>query len=161
MNHNRKGAIGAILDEYSKAIVELQQLIKNISPSDLSAIADTTTTNPDCKSIQTVLTHVVSSGYSYAIYIQELKNPSTRIRQKNTRESVLEYSNDLNNVLAFTADVFSNFKDEELEELDDSKKIKTRWGQIYDIEQIMEHAIVHILRHRRQIQKFKLLLQHK
>ena len=32
--------------------------------------------------------------------------------------------------------------------------IKTRWGAIYDIEGLLEHAIVHILRHRRQLEKF-------
>ena len=32
-------------------------------------------------------------------------------------------------------------------------------GQVYNIEQIAEHAIVHILRHRRQIEKFKLALR--
>jgi hypothetical protein len=30
----------------------------------------------------------------------------------------------------------------------------TGWGQHYDIEQMMEHAIVHVLRHRRQVEKF-------
>jgi hypothetical protein len=31
----------------------------------------------------------------------------------------------------------------------------TSWGQLYDIEQLMEHAIVHVLRHRRQIEQYK------
>ena len=33
-------------------------------------------------------------------------------------------------------------------------KIKTRWGQLYDVDQLFEHAIVHVLRHRRQIERF-------
>ena len=159
MNHNKLGAIGAILDEYSKAIIELQQVIQNISSTDLVTIVDTTTTNTDCKSVQTVLTHVVSSGYSYAIYIEELKNTPSRIRQKSPRNSASEYIQDLDQVLVFTTAIFSNFEDHELEELHEVKKIKTTWGQFYDIEQLMEHAIVHILRHRRQIEKFKILLQ--
>ena len=32
---------------------------------------------------------------------------------------------------------------------------ETKWG-LYDIEMMFEHAIVHILRHRRQIEKFLL-----
>lgn len=39
------------------------------------------------------------------------------------------------------------------------KKIFTSWNQVYDIEQVTEHAIVHILRHRRQIEKFKIILR--
>ena len=30
-----------------------------------------------------------------------------------------------------------------------------RWGVLYNLEQLLEHAIVHILRHRRQIERFK------
>ena len=30
----------------------------------------------------------------------------------------------------------------------------SRWGVRYDLEQLLEHAVVHILRHRRQIEKF-------
>ncbi len=30
------------------------------------------------------------------------------------------------------------------------------WGPTYDVEQLLEHAIVHILRHRRQIDKWGL-----
>jgi len=31
---------------------------------------------------------------------------------------------------------------------------EARWGVTYDAEQMLEHAIVHILRHRRQIEIF-------
>jgi len=33
--------------------------------------------------------------------------------------------------------------------------IDSRWGQRYDLEQLLEHAIVHVLRHRRQIERLK------
>ena len=49
--------------------------------------------------------------------------------------------------------VFKGLKDHELEEANNALKIKTSWGQLYDIEQLTEHAIVHILRHQRQIEK--------
>jgi hypothetical protein len=32
--------------------------------------------------------------------------------------------------------------------------IRSSWGVVYDLEQLLEHAIVHVLRHRRQIEKF-------
>ena len=31
--------------------------------------------------------------------------------------------------------------------------IQSNWGTKYDLEQILEHAIVHVLRHRRQIER--------
>jgi len=38
-----------------------------------------------------------------------------------------------------------------------SVKFVTRWGEEFNFEQILEHAVVHILRHRRQIEKFIIL----
>ena len=53
----------------------------------------------------------------------------------------------------FTEAVFKTLSDTELEQQNNLLKITTGWGQQYDIEQLMEHAIVHILRHKRQIEK--------
>jgi hypothetical protein len=155
----RKGAIGALLDEYEKAIIELQDVIQNISETDLKTVVDNVTADPNCKSIQTVLAHVVSSGYSYNIYIQSLKDKLALRPGIVLRLSVAEYQKDLDKVFQFTCDTFADITDNELEEFDNDKKIKTHWKQFYDIEQIMEHAIVHILRHRRQIEKFKTALK--
>jgi hypothetical protein len=33
-------------------------------------------------------------------------------------------------------------------------RVTTRRGSVCDLEQMLEHAIVHVLRHRRQIQGF-------
>ena len=62
---------------------------------------------------------------------------------------------DLTKVFAYTENVFKEIKDNELEQFDNALKIQTTWGQSYDIEQITEHAIVHILRHKRQLYKIK------
>ena len=71
----RQGAVGALLDEYEKVIFELQQVLNDISNEELIKIVDSKTTDPNCKSIQTILSHVIRSGYAYAIYIQNLKEP--------------------------------------------------------------------------------------
>ena len=68
----RQGAVGALLDEYEKAIFELQQVINVISDQELIKIVDSITIDINCKSIQTILSHVVRSGYAYAIYIRNL-----------------------------------------------------------------------------------------
>lgn len=73
--------------------------------------------------------------------------------------SVEEYQKDLNAIFSFTEAAFKNISDIELEHFDNDKKIITSWGESYSIEQITEHAIVHVLRHRRQIEKFKLTLR--
>lgn len=37
--------------------------------------------------------------------------------------------------------------------------IHSRWGVTYDLEQLLEHAILHILRHRRQIDRWGLVVE--
>lgn len=72
MKKYREGASGALLDEYERAIADLQQTISDVTDKELVRIADETTSDPICKSIQTILSHVWCSGYSYAIYIRQL-----------------------------------------------------------------------------------------
>lgn len=152
---NRQGAVGALLDIYEQAISDLKNVIQSIPDNALTIIIDEKTTNEDCKSIQTILSHVVSSGYSYATSIHNLKGNNAKRPDKIFHLTISEYLNDLTNVFTYTESIFKEIKDDELEQFDDSLKIKTGWGQLYDIEQITEHAIVHILRHKRQIEKIK------
>ena len=154
-----KRAVNALLAEYKNVIIALQKVIADVSYANLTTIVDTNTTNPDCQSIQTILTHVVSSGYSYAGYIRKLKKIDDDRPGKVLRMSVIEYSEDLENLIKYSNETFETIEDDQLEEFDEDKKIKTSWGQVYDIEQMMEHAVVHVLRHRRQIEKFKKRLE--
>lgn len=155
----RKGAVGALLDEYERAITDLQRTIADISDNELIAIADHETTDSNCESIQTVLAHVVSAGLAYAIDIRQLSGEKIDYPDDLPRFTVADFHDDLNRIFIFMSETFTNIQDNQLEEFDNNKKIMTSWGQVYDIEQITEHAIVHILRHRRQIEKFKIYLR--
>jgi uncharacterized damage-inducible protein DinB len=154
-----KNAVNALLSEYRKVILELQNVIQNIPDEKLVLTISTETNNEDCQSIQTILAHVVNSGYAYCIYIRNLKDATVERPKKEIRKSAEEYKEDLNNVLLYTYETFETIYDNDLESVNALEKIKTSWGQIYDIEQIVEHAIVHILRHRRQIENFKTVLE--
>ncbi|CAD0006908.1 MULTISPECIES: DinB family protein [Flavobacterium] len=155
----RHGATGALLDEYEKAITELQQLISDISDIELIKIIDDNTNDSNCKSIQTILAHVVCSGFCYAMDIRQFLGEKVEYPDDLLRFTIKEYNIDLNRFLAFTIETFRTIQDNQLEEFDNNKKIATPWGQVYDIEQMTEHAIVHVLRHRRQIEKFKIILK--
>ncbi|MBK8484467.1 MAG: DinB family protein [Saprospiraceae bacterium] len=154
----RNGAKGALLDVYEKAIEELITIVSNIPNSALTVQLDMKTTDVNCKTIQSILSHVISSGYGYAISIQNLKFKNLDRPEKSFHENVSEYIEDLTKVFNFTETVFNEIHDQELEQSDNALKIKTSWGQLYDIEQITEHAIVHILRHKRQIENIKINL---
>jgi hypothetical protein len=59
----------------------------------------------------------------------------------------------------FNVQLFNDYPNVKLEELDNAKKVVFASGQVFDNEQLFEHAIVHILRHRRQIERFLLRLR--
>lgn len=149
-----KKAVNALLGEYQNVIIALQRVVANLSYANLTTVVNPNAQDPNCESIQTILTHVVSSGYSYAGYIRKLKKIDDNRPGKIARLSAQEYHDDLEKLIAYTNQTFESIGDDELEEFEEDKKIRTSWGQTYDIEQMMEHAIVHVLRHRRQIEKF-------
>jgi hypothetical protein len=154
----RSGSVAAVMHEYEKAMEELKAVIKNVPPDKLAVIVDPDTENPNCLSIQTIITHVVTSGYYYSIYIGKLKDPGLKFPEPVLHKNIAGYFSDLDSVLKHTGDTMKNFSPEELDETEQHKKIRTRWGQYYSVDQMLEHAIVHILRHRFQIEKFKVKL---
>lgn len=152
--YRTNGAIGALLDEYERAIGDLKQVISGVSPEELTFIVDAHTADPDCRSIQTILTHVVRSAFGYATYIRNRHGAELPFRRRKTCSSIEQYALELDAAFAFTEETFHLFPKIKLESYEAEQKMRVRWGQLYDVEQIMEHAIVHILRHRRQIERF-------
>lgn len=150
------GAVGALLDEYERAVNELQALIATVSSDQLVYLADPHTDDPDCRSIQSILAHVVRAGYGYAIAIRKHEGEALAYRERQTHDTIAPYQEDLERMFAYNEQLFADYPNLQLEETDMDKKIKVSWGQHYDVEQLMEHAIVHILRHRRQIERFLL-----
>lgn len=159
IKYRDNGAIGALLDEYEKSLHQLKEVIVGISPNDLVAIVDPHTDDEDCRSIQTILTHVVSAGYTYIIEIRKWLGETLEYKEKEILPSILDYNHALDKMFAYNEKLFKDYPEIQLEEFDSSKKIVVRWGQFYDVEQLIEHAIVHILRHRRQIERFILKLE--
>ena len=148
----RKGGIGAVMDEYERAAAELKNLVGNISETDFVKIVDSITKDEDCRSVQTIVSHVTNSGYGYANYIRDWfsvpKNSAER-KLLSKKEFLLRFDQ----MLAYTSATLEGkweYSDDEIQKV----KMIVRWGPHYDLEQLLEHAIVHILRHRRQIEKF-------
>ena len=157
----RQGAVGTLPDECERAISDLRQAISDISPEELITIPNNETSKARFKSIQKVLSHVVTAGLGYAVYIRQLKGQKIGYPNNIIRIAISEYKKDLDELFDFTVETFDHIGESDLEQFGNDRKIKTFWGQVYDIEQVTEHAIVHILRHRRQIEKFKALLREK
>src|SRR5678815_2530703 len=154
MEQELTGTIKALLAEYKKAINELIAVIKPLDSKELLVIKDDKTTNENCRSVQTILTHVVYAGHGYTNFIENHLGIKKERRPKRFFENADDYIGELNGMFNYCESFFLEHPGIELEEYDTSKKILTHWGQVYDIDQLMEHAIVHVLKHRRQIQRF-------
>lgn len=148
----RKGAIGALMDEYERATSELTRIVNGMNDEQFELVHDRQTRDDHCRSIQTIMSHVVHSGYGYAHYIRA----AFSVASEKPQFAVLsrtECLTRLAHMITYTADTLDGrweYTDEQIMAV----HIQSRWGQHYDLEQLLEHAIVHILRHRRQIDKF-------
>lgn len=154
-----QGAVGALLDEYEKSISELKEVITNISKKDLIEIVDFETKDEDCRSIQTILSHVVESGYTYVIEIRKWLGEEIAYKEKAIHHSIDDYKLAMDKMFAYNEKLFLDYPELQLIEHNPKHKITVRWGQKFDVDQLIEHAIVHILRHRRQIERFKIKLK--
>ena len=148
----RKGSIGALMDEYERAAVELKNLVLKISISDFEKIIDPDTKDEDCRSVQTIVSHVINSGYGYSNYLRDYftitqNSPTRKLCKQN------EFTSKLDKMLVYTSETLVDKWEFSYDEII-KVVFNSRLGIKYDMEQILEHAIVHILRHRRQIEKF-------
>lgn len=144
----------ALLDEYRRVINELIEIIRPLSPKSLTQIVDEKTQDTDCRSIQSILTHVVCSGLGYSVYIENALGHNLSKPTKINCNSSADYIEQLNRMFEYCYTLFHSNPSLLQEENVSSVVINVAWGQRYDVEQLMEHAIVHVMRHRRQIENF-------
>ncbi|MFK8161227.1 MAG: hypothetical protein AB8H12_02085 [Lewinella sp.] len=83
ISHTDAGAKSALTDEYARAIAELKAVIHGISDEALCEIVDFETKDEDCRSIQTILTHVIRAGYGYAIAVRKWKGEVLDYRSRH------------------------------------------------------------------------------
>ena len=146
------GMVKALMEEYNRSAIDLKEILSEISDVEFQKIRDRKTEDPDCTSIQAIVSHVVGSGYTYINYINTISKIEWREYENviiNSSMGVTEIDKMLNYTEASLKNIL-HFDNKEIE----TWKFESRWDVIYDFEQLMEHAIVHILRHRRQIENF-------
>ncbi|MEW6654962.1 MAG: hypothetical protein AB1394_16055 [Bacteroidota bacterium] len=146
----RPGNIGALMDEYERASLDLRRIILSFPQEEFVKILDDETEDEHCRSVQAIMHHVISAGYIYLnqIYIFLKQEQITTNYEISSPKSAIE---EFDKMLSLTSEaVKNNFVINHEDVL--AARTKTYWG-LYDIEMMFEHAIVHILRHRRQIEK--------
>ncbi len=150
MNNNyRPGAIGAMTDIYERAINNLKEFLNRLSDSDFIEIKNSNV-EEDFQSARNIILHVVNSGYAYANYIRrkfERNVVQSEVNINNKEQAITE----LDKMFGYTVETFEDkwlMTDEEILRT----VIKTSWST-FDLEALIEHAIVHIFRHKLQIEK--------
>ena len=142
----------SLLQEYKKAAEEYIDILKNISQVQFEKVSDKHTKDIDFKSIKTVTFHVVQSGYTYANYVDSVVKKEW-YKYDETIDTAENGIIEIRKMLAFTEGVFNEISNKSNNEIE-QYKFDARWGVTYDFEQLIEHAIVHFLRHRRQVSNF-------
>lgn len=145
------------MDEYERATFELRRVLERLSATEFTRIVDQQTRDENCRSVQTIIAHVVNAGYGYAAYIRAVfaMNPERPVKRLLTLQESLE---ELQAMLDYTLTTLEG-RWEMTNEGIRSTVMHTSWGVNYDLEQMLEHAIVHVLRHRLQIEKFITLMR--
>ena len=153
----RKGAIGALTDEYEKALEELKTILLKISDDKFLKV-NKNVLEQDFQSIRNIVLHLISSGYVYANHIRKRFGDNyivSELEVNSTEQGVFK----LNEMFEYTVETFQDkwlLTDEELL----NTIIKTSWTT-YDLEALIEHSIVHVLRHRLQIEKMIIKMEHR
>ena len=150
----RPGVFGALLDECARATIEMCELVESISEG--AFLEDRESSDPDTVSLRSICTHCVNAAYGYSSFIRKVleMEPGANGRLGATDlKSPMEFRGQMKRALQHTEDSIEPLlamTDEEASKLTSP----VSWGPTYDPEMILEHGIVHILRHRRQIERW-------
>ncbi|MBK9776323.1 MAG: DinB family protein [bacterium] len=150
----RPGALGAILDETARAAEDFCRVVESLSPAQFDEVRPAA--DPNTVSLRALCAHTVGAAHRYADYIRKARGlPFVDIYQLDPQQ------------LAGPADVRPRlgvafrYTEAALEGLYGASEAEiarvtfpVRWGPTYDPEMILEHGIVHLLRHRRQIERW-------
>jgi hypothetical protein len=140
------------MDEYERVAGELRRVVERISEGDFVHVVDADTEDENCRSVQTIMSHVVGAGFGYADYIRD----ALSIAKSSPERRILSYQEvpeRYEAMLRYTAETLEGRWEMSYDEIQ-GMAMTVRWGPTYDLEQLLEHAIVHIMRHRRQLEKF-------
>lgn len=138
------------MDEFARAAENLCATVEAI-PQDLF-LRQVPSPDPDLASIQAISVHVIRAAHAHANYIRKARDLSST----PTPEIDIATPAELRPLLAVELRYMEGALEglyEAPEEVFTRLTFQVRWGPTYDPEMMLEHTIVHLLRHRRQIER--------
>ncbi len=148
----RTGALGALMDLYEVEVALFYQTIREkVSEEQWSAVVDAETKDPDCRSIQTICQHMVGAGIYYVELVNKAENAEHKIEVKELPIlTKADFEPRMEAMMDLQRAQFEgrwDLSDEEIEKI----VVKTGWGTTIEPESLLEHAVLHVMRHHRQI----------
>ena len=148
------GPFGALMDEYARAAEDFCRVVESF---DLAGFdAERPSNNPNTISPRAICLHVIGAAHRYAHYIRKARGVDF-VERYEADPARLHSPRDVRGLLTEgialaeqTVEPLLKATEEEIQAL----SFAVRWGPRYDPEMILEHAVCHLLRHRRQLERW-------
>lgn len=150
----RSGPFGALMDEYARAADDFCRVVERF---DLPRFdAERPSNNPNTVSPRAICLHSIGAAHRYAHYIRKARGLEFAERYE-ADPARLHFPRDVRGLLTegivFTEQTVEPLLKATGEEIQ-ALSFTVRWGPRYDPEMILEHAVCHLLRHRRQLERW-------
>ena len=148
------GPFGALIDEYARAAEDFCRVVEGFDAARF--VAERASSNPSTVSPHAICLHVCGTAHRYAHYIRKARGVDF-VDRYELDPSRLGSPQDVRGLLAeaiifteATVEPLLRATDEEIQAI----SFPVRWGPRYDPEMLLEHAVCHVLRHRRQLERW-------
>jgi len=148
------GMFGALMDEYARAAEDFCRAVERLPAGALDW--ERPSNDPDTASVRFLCAHVCGAARRYADYILAARGrqhdsifvfaPAELVTPADVRVKLAE-------MLRYTERAIAGLEKATEAEIM-ALSFQVRWGPTYDPEMILEHGIVHLLRHRRQLERW-------
>ena len=148
------GPFGALMDEYARAAEDFCRVVEGF---DLARFdAERPSNDPNTVSPRAICLHVIGAAHRYAHYIRKVRGVDF-VERYQADPAQLRSPQEVRTLLADgiilteeTVEPLLKATEQEIQAL----SFTVRWGPRYDPEMILEHAVCHLLRHRRQLERW-------
>jgi hypothetical protein len=148
------GPFGALMDEYARAAEDFCRVVERF---DLARFdAERPSDNPNTVSPRAICLHVIGAAHRYAHYIRKARGVDF-VERYEADPAQLRSPHEVRALLTGgillteeTVEPLLNATEKE----NQAVSFVVRWGPRYDPEIILEHAVCHVLRHRRQLERW-------
>lgn len=148
------GPFGALMDEYARAAEDFCRVVESFAVSRFDV--ERASNNPDTVSPRAICLHVIGAAHRYAHYIRKVRGVNFIERyaadpaRLHSPQDVRALLIDAIVLMEETVEPLLSASEQDIQAL----SFTVRWGPRYDPEMILEHAVCHVLRHRRQLERW-------